>query len=116
MIALNRNALIVATGAGTLLQLVMVVVGHWVEPIRAQFMWGGLLLSLLAGLAYAWRAAPQGWALALLGGVIAGGVCALVGILVSFLLGDVPPMVIVIGTLSSAVTGLIGAVLGKLIR
>jgi hypothetical protein len=114
--AMNRNALIFATGAGTLLQLLMVLAGHWVEPIRAQFMWGGLFLSLLAGLAYAWRASPQGWAFALLGGVIAGGVCALLGILVSFLLGDVPPMVILVGTLSSAVTGLIGAVLGKLIR
>ena len=77
-------------------------------------MWGGLGLSLLAGLLYAWKAAG-GWSSALIGGLIAGGVCAVVGIAVSFLLKDVPMSLIALGGGSSAVTGLIGGAVGKLL-
>ncbi|MBS0298107.1 MAG: hypothetical protein JSR45_17550 [Proteobacteria bacterium] len=112
---MDRNNLLIATGAGTLLQVLMVVVGHWVEPVRGMYLWGGLAISAAAGVLYAWRVHP-GWAWALLGGVISGGVCAFLGILVSFLLGDVPAMILVVGTLSSAVTGVIGGAIGKLIR
>lgn len=112
---MDRNTLLIATGAGTLLQVLMVVVGHWSEPVRGLFLWGGLAISAAAGLAYAWRARP-GWLWAILGGAISGGVCALLGIVVSFLLGDVPALILAVGTLSSAVTGLIGGAFGKLVR
>jgi len=112
---MDRNNLMMATGAATLLQVLMVVVGHWVEPVKGMYLWGGLAISAAAGIAYAWRARP-GWVWALLGGLVSGGVCALLGILVSFLLGDVPAMILLVGTLSSAVTGVIGGAIGKLIR
>ena len=51
---------------------------------------------------------------ALLGGLLAGGLCAFIGIVVSYLLGDVTAMILVMGTASSAVTGAIGGWLGKL--
>ena len=41
-------------------------------------------------------------------GAIAGAACALIGIVISYLLGDVTAAVIAFGTLSSAVTGAIG--------
>jgi hypothetical protein len=42
-------------------------------------------------------------------GLVAGGACAFVGILTSYLMGDVPAAVLAFGTISSAVSGLLGA-------
>ncbi len=111
---MNRKALINATVAGTVLQLAMVIVGHWAPAVAALFAPLGILLSLVAGLLYA-RAAKSGWGDSLLGGVIAGAVCALIGIAVSLLLGDVTAIILVIGTLSSAFGGLVGGAIGKLL-
>ena len=47
---------------------------------------------------------------------LAGGLCALLGIVVSWLLGDVQPIILVIGTLSSAAGGLIGGAIGKVLK
>jgi hypothetical protein len=112
---MNRQALIRATLIGTVLQLAMVIAGHFVPTVADLFAPLGMAISLVAGLLYA-RAAATGWADSLLGGVIAGGVCALVGILVSWLLGDVTVFILLVGTCSSAVTGLIGAAIGKALR
>lgn len=49
------------------------------------------------------------------GGLIAGGLCALIGICVSFALGDVTALILVMGTLSSAVAGAIGGWLGRFV-
>jgi hypothetical protein len=93
---------------GTLLQLVMVVSGHWVEFIKLNvFAVGGMLISALAGVIYA-RLARVDRKKAAIQGAIVGGLCALIGIAVSFFLGDVPANILVLGTLSSAVTGAIG--------
>lgn len=112
---MNRKALINATVIGTVLQLIMVLVGHWVPAVAALFAPIGILLSLIAGLLYA-RAAKGSWSDSTLGGVIAGAVCALFGIVVSVVLGDVPPIILVIGTLSSAVGGVVGGAIGKLLK
>lgn len=112
---MNTKALLVATGVGTALQLAMVLAGHQVTAVQSAFMWGGLLISAVAGLLYA-RASGGGLGRDLIGGAVAGGVCAFIGILVSHLLGDVPAMVLAFGTASSAVTGAIGAFLGRLVR
>lgn len=111
---MNRKALINATVVGTVLQLIMVLAGHWVPAIANLFAVIGILISLVAGLLYA-RAAKSAWSDSLLGGVIAGGVCALLGIAVSFLLGDVTASILLLGTVSSAVGGVLGGVIGKLI-
>lgn len=111
---MNRQALIHATLIGAALQLLMVVSGHFVPAIAALFAIGGMLISLIAGLIYA-RAARGSWPDSLLGGLIAGGLCALLGIVVSYLLKDVTATILLLGTLSSAVTGLVGGAIGKLI-
>jgi hypothetical protein len=107
MSAPNNRALAEATAAGTVLQLVMVVLGHWAPVIASLFAVLGMAISLVAGALYARMARPsvgQG----ALGGAVAGGVCALIGIAVSFALGDVPATILALGTASSAVTGAIG--------
>lgn len=112
---MNRKALINATLIGTVLQLAMIVAGHFVPFVRDNvFMLGGLAISLVAGLLYA-RAAKGSWPDSLLGGVIAGAVCALIGIGASVLWGDTPQEILLLGTLSSGVTGAIGGAVGKAI-
>jgi hypothetical protein len=110
---MNNKALMQALGIGLGLQLIMVIAGHFVPAIKDQgFAVGGMAISLVAGLLYA-RAANGAWGGALLGGALAGGGCALLGIAVSVLLKDVPPAILLVGTISSAVTGLAGGAIGK---
>jgi hypothetical protein len=111
---MNSSALVVATGIGTVLQLAMVIAGHSNKSIAALFGIVGVSISLIAGVVYAARA-KQGSTMTLaIGGLIAGGLCALLGIVVSFLLGDVPAIILLVGTTSSAVTGAIGGAVGRL--
>lgn len=113
---LNQRALVIAAVIGTVAQVAMVVAGHTNPAVAATFAVGGMGFSLLAGVIYAWLAratAPTLGALAL-GGALAGGICAFLGILVSRILGDVPTSLLVLGTVSSVVTGAIGGAIGKL--
>jgi hypothetical protein len=113
---MERNALIVATVGGLVLQLAMVVGGHYSPAVAALFAVGGMGFSLIAGLLYVWFAVVKGgWSVDLQGGAVAGGVCALLGIAASVVLGDVPPSLLLLGTVSSVVTGAIGGAIGKLI-
>jgi hypothetical protein len=99
---------------GTLLQLAMVISGHWIPAIAALFAVMGMAISLLAGwLAARWGSSRGGRAA--VDGAIAGGACALIGIVVSYVLGDVTVAVIALGTLSSAVTGAIGGWLAGMV-
>ncbi|MBA3889087.1 MAG: SRPBCC domain-containing protein [Gemmatimonadaceae bacterium] len=110
---INSRALILAVLLGTVLQVAMVVVGHSNKSVANLFAVGGMGFSFLAGLAYAmWARGASPSALAI-GGLVAGAVCAFLGILVSYLLGDVPPSLLALGTISSAVTGALGGWLGK---
>jgi len=94
---------------GTVLQLIMVISGHFNAFIAQNlFAVGGMAISLIAGAGYGASAATRGAGAA--GGALVGGVCALIGIVVSFALGDVPALILAVGTLSSAVTGAIGGV------
>jgi hypothetical protein len=107
--------LVTATVAGTLLQLAMVVSGHYAPAVANLFAAGGMSISAIAGLGYAVLAKPTGIGVAAGGGAVAGGISALAGILVSYLWGDVDAAVLGLGTAGSAVTGLLGGVLGKVI-
>lgn len=112
---MNRQTLIKATVIGLVLQLIMVVSGHFVAVIKDQgFAIGGMLISLVAGVIYV-RATRGSWGDSLVGGGLAGGICALIGIAVSCALGDVDAGVLLFGTLGSAVAGLIGGAVAKLI-
>lgn len=110
---MDRSALVFATGVGLVLQVLMVLTGHYLPAVKALFAGGGMGLSLVAGVLFAERARAS-WAADLGGGAVAGGICALIGIAVSVALGDVPPGLLVIGTAFSVVTGLVGGGLGKM--
>lgn len=110
---LNSRALTVATVAGTVLQLAMVLAGHSNTAIASMFAPIGMGISLVAGLIYAFVARQGSAGSVALGGLIAGGLCALIGICVSFALGDVSALILVMGTLSSAAAGAIGGWLGR---
>ena len=99
-----RNATIV----GTVLQLAMVLSGHWVDVIKLRgFAVGGMLISAVAGVVYA-RMAHASRTMSARNGAIAGAVCAIIGIAVSVALGDTAPLILLVGTVGSAVAGAIG--------
>ena len=112
---MERHALIVSTAIGLVLQLAMVVGGHYSPAVQGLFAVGGMGFSLVAGFLYVWFAVKGGWSSDLQGGAVAGGICALLGIAVSVVLGDVPASLLLLGTISSVVTGAIGGAIGKLI-
>ena len=111
---MSPRALLIASLVGTLLQVAMVVAGHSSPAVAQLFAVGGMGISLLAGFLYARLARESVRKVAAVGGIMAGALCAFIGILVSYLLGDVPVMLLAAGTLSSAVTGAIGGVIGAL--
>ena len=112
---MDSRALVIASTAGTIAQLVMVISGHFDDSIAALFAVGGMTISLVAGLLYGLRARQTTVGTASLGGLLAGGICALLGIAVSYFLGDVPASLLLLGTASSAVTGAIGGLVGRVI-
>ena len=114
---MDRKALVQATVVGTVVQLAMVVAGHFVPVIKDHvFAIGGMFISLLVGAVYV-RMAGGGWIASLIGAAISGGVCALIGILVSAMLGDVAFVVVAFGTVASVVSGVVGgAIVRALVR
>jgi len=111
---MSTRSLLTASLVGTLLQVAMVVAGHSNPAIKGLFAVGGMGLSLVAGVVYARLARATAKGSASVGGLVAGAICAFLGILVSYLLGDVPASLLALGTISSAVTGAIGGLLGAL--
>ena len=109
----QRTELVKATALGTVLQLGMVLTGHWLPSVAQLFALVGVTISFVAGLAFTTWARPEGLGVAAGGGAVAGGVCALLGIAVSLLLGDVTASVLVFGTVGSSVTGALGGVAGR---
>jgi hypothetical protein len=106
------NQLTRATLLGTLAQVIMVVAGHYVPAVASLFAVGGMGISALAGWA-ALKGRPAALGAAAGGGALAGGISAALGIAVSVALGDVPASLIGLGTMSSAVTGAIGGLIGR---
>ena len=111
---LNRRALLLATLIGTVLQLCMVLLGHGNSSVANMFAVGGMTISLIAGAAYSLLARNGSASSPVVGGLIAGALCAFIGILVSYLLGDITAFILLAGTASSALTGALGGWLGKI--
>ena len=84
----NPRAVTTATVVGTVLQLAMVLAGHSNASIAALFAPVGMGISLVAGIVYAYVARQGSAGSMAVGGLLAGGICALIGICVSFALGD----------------------------
>jgi hypothetical protein len=111
---IESRKLQIATFVGTMLQITMVVIGHYVPWVALHvFMFGGMMISATVGYLYA-RDVGKGYGSGALGGAIAGGVCALLGIAVSVVLGDTPPAILALGTSISVVTGAIGGLFGQM--
>lgn len=104
-----------STLVGTVLQVGMVLAGHYIIDVKEQFALGGMSISAVAGLLYSLWAKGGSATDAIKGGAVAGGGSAFLGILISTLLGDVPATVLAFGTAGSAVTGLIGGLVGRAI-
>lgn len=109
---INPRALVNAAFYGAVLQSAMVLTGHWFELIQSGFAAGGMGLSLVAGLIYG-RTAGSGWFGSLIGGALAGGICAAVGLAISYSLGDIESYVLPFAVGSSTVAGAIGGLLGR---
>ena len=104
----SSSGLMKWTIVGTVLQLIMVISGHYNEFIAQNvFAIGGMSISLIVGAAYGATAASSR-ANGAGGGMLVGGGCALIGIAVSVALGDVPALILLVGTVSSAATGALG--------
>jgi hypothetical protein len=102
-----------ATIVGTVLQVIMVVAGHFLPWVRDNaFLFGGMMISAIAGYLYA-ADFGKGYLRGVVGGAIAGGVCALIGIALSVLLGDTPVFVLALGTAISVLTGAAGGFWGQ---
>jgi hypothetical protein len=110
------RALVRATLVGTVLQLAMTVMGHYDPRVARLFAVVGMLLSMVAGFLFGRWSGPVGRGGAAVGGLVAGAACALIAILESYSLGDVPAWVIAFGPVSSAVTGAVGGFLGRISR
>lgn len=111
---IDRTSLQRATITGTVLQVAMVVAGHFIAWIAMNvFALGGMGISALAGFLYARNGG--GYAGAALGGALAGGLCAAIGIALSVALGDTAMNILAFGTIGSAVTGALGGIVGKLV-
>jgi hypothetical protein len=105
-------ALAKATALGTVAQLAMVLLGHR-NPDGGMFALLGTTIAGFTGFAYPFlrRGIPMGDAAG--GGAAAGGIAAVIGIVVSHLLGDVPLATTAIGGGMSALAGAIGGVIGQ---
>lgn len=112
---MDMRVLMTATAIGTAGQVAMVLAGHYNRGVANFFALGGMTISLLAGLLFALWIRQTTLGGAALGGLLAGGICALIGIAISYALGDVTASILLLGTISSVVTGAIGGSLGWLI-
>jgi hypothetical protein len=112
---MDRKALTTNLVVFTLLQLAMVLAGHWIPFVKdSLFAPLGTFISLFGGFAFAMQARP-GLGNGVLGGLIVGGVSGIVGIIVSYLMKDVPVSTLWIGGSASIVAGLIGGAVGGLV-
>lgn len=116
---MGNNPLVKATGVGTVLQMVMVLLGHFIPSLQqlGLFPIGGTLLGGITGLLAAlWSkggGAPMGKQIG--GGAVAGGVAGILGTLVSMGLGDVPASTLGIAGGSTFAAGAIGGLIGRVL-
>ncbi len=105
-----------ALGTGTILQVLMVVIGHYMPSLQEAglFPIGGTLIGLLTGFLSGKGAAAGSPAMPVARDAgIAGGLAGAIGSLVSTALGDVPLANIAIAGGSTLVTGALGGLIAR---
>lgn len=100
---------------GTVLQVVMVLLGKVNPTVAQNFAIGGTSIAVLTGVLASVMNRQPAMGGAVGGGAIAAGVSALIGTVVSMATGQSGTETIMIGTGSSVVAGAIGAVVGQLL-
>ena len=111
----QSTALLKSTALGTLLQLIMIVLGHFAPTIAGLYAEGGMAISGVTGLLYSIWGGKDSLGGAALGGAAAGGLSAFLAILASHLMGDVSVALLHVGTAGSVVTGAIGGMVGRVL-
>jgi hypothetical protein len=92
----------------------MAVAGHFSVSVADLFAGLGSGIAALSGLLFGVLRGPgPRWPVAW-GGAIVGAAAALLALLVSYLLGDVPAGAVRLGTTGAALAGSLGALLGNL--
>ena len=107
------NPMVKSAIVGIVLQVIMVVVGHYVPQVASLFPVAGTGIGGIAGLLNGLWSASASQQAAAGGGAVAGGAGGLLGTVLSRVLGDVPTSTIAVGTGSTAVAGVIGGLIGK---
>ena len=113
-IVIDPKILLRAFIVGTVLQIIMVVLGHFVPWVVLHvFMFGGMMISATAAYLYAMHAG-KGYFPGATAGAIVGGACALIGIVVSVELGETASGLIPGGTAVCVLTGAVGGLFGQM--
>ena len=103
-----------ATITGIILQIALVMIGHYSLWVRVNaYEFGSMMISGLAGLLYA-RDFAKGYARGALGGAIAGGTCGIIAVSAANILGDVPLLALPIGGAVTILVGAIGGLFGQM--
>jgi len=107
------NPLVKSATIGTVLQLAMVIAGHFSPQIAQLFPFLGTGLGGLAGLLNGkWSTgATAGQAAG--AGAVSGAIGGIIGTVASNLLGDATLSTIAVGGGSTAVAGLVGGLIGR---
>jgi len=99
---------------GIVLQITMVMIGHYVPWISGNsYLFGTMMISGVAGLLYA-RDFAKGYAKGALGGAVTGGACGIIGISAANILGDAPLIAIPAGAAITVLIGAIGGLFGQM--
>lgn len=102
-----------AAMAGTILQAALAVLAHLSDWIALHaLLFGGMLLSAIAGYLYAHKV-EKGYLKGALGGAVAGGLCGLFGVATSVVLGDTDPGLLAQNTVIFTITGYVGGLFGQ---
>lgn len=103
-----------ATITGIILQITMIIIGHYVSWVRDNaYEFGAMMISGLAGLLYA-RDFAKGYAKGAFGGAIAGGTSGIIAVCAANILGDVPLIAVPIGGAVTILIGAIGGLFGQM--
>src|SRR6478609_5168896 len=110
--ALNRSLIV-----GTIVQLLMIAVGHFSPGLMGGnfFPIFGTSIGAATGVMYGLWAKGASAGQAAMGGALAGGVAGVLGAAASAALGDVPGSTVGIAGVSTLVSGALGAVVGRII-
>ena len=111
----TSNAMVKSAVIATVLQLAMVVIGHFVPAVSQQFAVGGTAISAIGGLLFSRFGGGTSLGQAAAGGALAGGGSAFIGIVASYFLKDFPASTIGIGTGASTIAGVVGGLIGKFV-